>query len=224
MKYKDFFSHLEESPDRLTVKKNSGPSDVFYWAMNEATPFIYDHENEILYVGFPKETHYRLDRNIAHFIYSKSDTVPNNIKVFSSIKSIPDLKVKVLNSNFKMDVDDRDEQLDNGDILGRYWSYEKIVSFWNSKEEVKDHPKFFELFKVAYGVDINEIRCNFIDTEDVVDYIDSDQKNTMSKDEIDKLIQAQHVDPEAKNKLKRMGLYGSLKMKEKKPEWQNDFI
>jgi len=94
-------------------------------------------------------------------------------------------------------------------ISGRYWMDEKVVSFWNTRDEVLKNWKVIEKFLEEKFRDINKLKFDFVERRhDVPLYTTKDlgvSKGTRSPEEIRDLMAKQHIDPNAKKELEKMG-------------------
>lgn len=107
-------------------------------------------------------------------------------------------------------------------IVGRLWKEEKIISFWNQRDDLIQNEKIIrnfvdKEFSNAEDYDIDYIGKN--NNDNLIPYdeffnIKSNIKSKMTPKEIEDLMKKQHIDPNAKEKLQAIGMispHGSLK-------------
>lgn len=98
-------------------------------------------------------------------------------------------------------------------IQGRLWVDVNAVSFWSTRESVMRNFAMVEELLTGLNIQKEKAMYEFIDSKHIFTYDELTGKSveTRSKEEMDKLMAMQHIDPKAKKKLAMM--QGNLKQK-----------
>ena len=101
-------------------------------------------------------------------------------------------------------------------ILGRFWPQNRAISFWRDKVHTMQHINEFSKLIAVYDMKPNDVVWEFIDIEHIFTYDELSSKTqiqTRSDAEQKELMAQQHLNPNAKKKLRAMDLANGMKDK-----------
>jgi hypothetical protein len=201
-----------------------------------ARPFFVAKDGVILYTGFA-QYHSRMDsilRNIIHYAKTPElfkDNIEfikdsNGVGLYSGAKdgvvsrkiyfhglnanNLEDIRqyLSKHNSYFRgLDIRGSDPKKESVELSGRLWINKNIISFWNSKDELKQYMNNIFDFMKFLGMDVKKSLYEFIDSKGFWTYDEltgkapESKKEKLTPEEIKILQKIQHLDPKAKKEL-----------------------
>lgn len=218
----------KEKFDKLGIDSKVG---VTYHYDNSARAFFLAKEKVIIYTGTPI-THGRMENTLRSIaFYAKTPALfednamfirdENGIGVQSGINdgivyfygltanNLEDIrKYMFKNSSYfrNLEIRGTSAERESIELAGRIWIDKNVISFWNSKDELKKHMN--NIFGFMESMDMNPKKAiyEFIDSRNFWTYgelsgEEPEEKQKLSPEEIKKLQAAQHLDAKAKAKL-----------------------
>lgn len=201
-----------------------------------ARPFFVAKDGVIFYTGFA-QYHSRMDsilRNIIHYAKTPElfkDNIEfikdnNGAGLYSGAKdgvvsrkiyfhglnanNLEDIRqyLSKHNSYFRgLDIRGSDPKKESVELSGRLWINKNIISFWNSKDELKQYMNNIFDFMKFLGMDVKKSLYEFIDSKGFWTYDEltgkapESKKEKLTPEEIKILQKIQHLDPKAKREL-----------------------
>lgn len=96
------------------------------------------------------------------------------------------------------------------ELCGRIWPENNIISFWNEKSKIDPYMSLVNNFTRKVGMNPNECAYEFLDSKALFGYddlrYDVAEIEKVGKEEMTDLLKKQHLDPNAKKKLRMMSL------------------